>query len=354
MQYRRLSSLLRIGVVAASVVLVTGVGFSHQAGLRTPWIETKAPGAFDDPSPTGTSTISARYRVDATVFLPLWFVSVPLGSRDGVGTASAVARDFAVEDGGQLRTYEFFAGSIPERSRGLNRLGFLREAQWLARDGIHWTAHFGVVSATREATREEAEAHLDQPDGVEEYSVLDGFTDRATSRSAIVNLDLEGTWPTADALYAHVRRRWEAAEPDDEPFLQNEGGSVYREPVGFLGAIQYSLRTAAADLADKGRPRQFRYPFIHRSKLFFLDLEGHSLNDDRRRRYAEAGLVGPGARVHRLDYRIVNSDGDSVQSFELWTELLPTVSGALAVPILPLAFEFKARSFLELRVVREV
>jgi hypothetical protein len=346
------SSLLRTSFVAASVALMTGVGFSLQVELRTPWIDTKAPGAFDEPSPTGASTISAHYRVDSTVFLPLWFVSVPLVSRDGVGTASAVARDLVAQDGGELRTYEFFAASRPERARGLNRLGFLREAVWLERDGVHWTAHLGVVSSSREATLEEAEARLDQPDRVEAYSVLDGFTDRARSRSAIVHLDLEGTWLTADALYDDLRPHWETAEPDDEPVLENESGRVYREPVGFLGAIQHSLRVAAADVAQYGSPRQFRYRFVHRSKLFFLDLEGHSLDNDRRRRYAEAGLVEPGVLVHKLDYRIVNSEGDSVQSFELWAKLLATGSDALAAPILPLAFEFRARSFLKLKAVR--
>ena len=342
------SSLLRTGFVAASVVLMTGVGFSLQVELRTPWIDTKAPGAFDEPSPTGTAAISAHYQVNATVLL----ASIPVANRDGVGTARAVARDLVAEDGGQLRTYELFAASRPERARGLNRLGFLREAQWLARDGVHWTAHFGVVSATREATLEEAEARLDQPDRVEEYSVLDGFTDRARSRSAIVHLDLEGAWLTADALYDDLRPHFETAEPDDELVLENESGRVYREPVGFLGAIQHSLRVAAADLAQYGSPRQFRYRFVHRSKLFFLDLEGHSLANDRRRRYVEAGLVEPGVLIHKLDYRIVNSEGDSIQSFELWTELLATGSDARAAPILPLAFEFRARSFLKLRAVR--
>ena len=340
-------------LTAVAIVSMTGVGFGVPA-QRVPQVELRAPGAFDDPSLPARAVVSGNYEVHATVFIPLLFVSIPVANRDVVGVASTVARDVTADDGSWVRTYEFFAASVPERSRGLNRLGFLREAVRQGRDGVHSTAHFGVVSSTREATREEAEENLDRETRIESYSMLDGFTDRSQTWSATVKLDLEGQWATAGALYADLRPRWAVADPDEETTLQNERGQTYLEPVGFLGALQHSLRMAAVDAAQRGTPRPFRYSFIHNGKVFYLDLRGHSLDHGRRQRYVQAHLVALDALVHKLDYRIVDHEGDSVQSFELWTELPAVGPDPLTAAILPLAFEFKARSFLKLRAVRVI
>ena len=142
------------------------------------------------------------------------------------------------------------------------------------------------------------------------------------------------------------------AEPEQETTLENEDGRVYREPVGFLGALQHSVRVATADAAQGATPRSFRYPFVHNGKVFYLDLRGHSVDDGRRQRYVRAGLVAPDALVHKLDYRIAEAQGDRIQSFELWMDLPAGGPDALASAILPVAFEVKTRSFLQLRVVR--
>ena len=321
-----------------------------QTARRIPRIETHAPGAFDGERPV-LSEAEARYQVNATVVIPLIVASVPLVSRDDVGFGSAAGRDFSDGRGRVVRTYEFFAASIPERARGLNRLGFLREAVQLGRDGARWTAHFGVISANRETSREEAEASLDRDESVQPYTILDGLTDRSKNSNQVVELDLEGRWPTADALYADIRPQWQAAEPEDATVLENRDGRTYVQPVGFLGGLQYSLRVVAADVFRGNRPRKFRYPFVHDGKVFSLGLIRHAVDRGRQTRYAEAGLVTPDAVVHRLDYDIVDSDGNTVQPFELWTEL-PDSFGPLSRPIVPLAFEFMARAFLELRAVR--
>ena len=71
--------------------------------------------------------------------------------------ARATARDFAETQDARVRAYEFFAASLPDRARGLNRLGFLREVVRLTATGADWTAHFGVIAANREDTRKAAE-----------------------------------------------------------------------------------------------------------------------------------------------------------------------------------------------------
>ena len=252
----------------------------------------------------------------------------------------------------RLRTYEFFATSIPERARGLNRLGFLREALLVEGDAVRSTAHFGVVSSNREQTREEAEARLDRDQGVQPYTVLDGFTDRSQTPYEVAKLELDRRWPTAGALYADLRPRWQAAEPDEEATRPNRGGQMYSEPVGFLGSLQHSLRAAAADLARGVSPRRLRQPFINHGKVNRLELRGHSVDEGRRRRYVEEHLVAPDATVHRIDYRLRNDRGKKLQDFKLWTELPAISAGTVSPASLPIAFEFKARSFLELKAVR--
>ena len=63
-------------------------------------------------------------------------------------------------------------------------------------------------------------------------------------------------------------------------------------------------------------------------------------------------LVEPDATVHRLDYRILDREGGLVQRFRFWTELPPGQASEGSVPVFPVAFEFKAKSFLRLHAVR--
>ena len=113
-----------------------------EARRLPPKIELWAPDAFDG---TGRSTgeYCVRYRVDATVLFPLF--SIPLAHREDVGFASAMVRDTNADASSRVRAYELFATSFPERARGLNRMGFIREAvgSWPCRhsmDRAFWRA----------------------------------------------------------------------------------------------------------------------------------------------------------------------------------------------------------------------
>jgi len=128
---------------------------------RVPTIETLAPGAFES-GPRLSLDLDVDYDVRARVFIPLGFVSVPIASRDDVGRARFRVRDLPAPDSttARLRAQEFFATSIPERARGLHRLGFIRELIRRAGPTIEWTAQFGVISTDRADSREAAEATL--------------------------------------------------------------------------------------------------------------------------------------------------------------------------------------------------
>ncbi len=139
------------GAVAAQQLETVLSDATETTFERVPLIDLHAYGVFDLTRPAARSA-RVDYQVNATVLVPLLFTSIPFVSRDDVGVASFTARDFD-EAGETLRAFEFFAASDPARARGLNRLGFFREAVALGDDGARWTAQFGVMTIDRAAVR---------------------------------------------------------------------------------------------------------------------------------------------------------------------------------------------------------
>ena len=291
--------------------------------------------------------------------VPLLFGSVPVADRDAVGVASFRVRDLADPTGEATRTvraYEFFAASDPERARGLNRLGFLREAAWIEDHVTRRTVQFGVVSSDRAGSRAEAGRNLDDgdPGRAQAVSVVDTVIGPAGTRSEVVHLSVGGLWQQADDLYDEVRPRWGAERPDDAGTLLNDPPR-YDRPVGFLGALQASLRQAAEAVASGGGRADARHRYVHDDALYVLARRGCRTDDKRARTYRKEGLIGAGNEVHRLDYRIETvRGGRKIESFRLWVVLPSVPAGAPedGAPILPLAFEFRPRKYLELRARR--
>ena len=255
-----------------------------------------------------------------------------------------------------LRTYEFFAASDPERARGLNRLGFLREAAWIEDHTTRRTVQFGVVSSDRADSRKDAERNLDDgdPGRAQAVSVLDTVIGPGAARSEVVRLSVGGLWRRADDLYEEVRPRWGAERPDEAGTLVNDPRR-YDRPIGFLGALQASLRQAAEAVASGARCPDARQRYVHDNGLYVLARRGCRTDAKRARTHREEGLVGAGDVVHRLDYRIETAQGRrKIESFRLWAVLPAAAAGAPddGEPILPLAFEFRPRKYLELRARR--
>jgi len=86
--------------------------------------------------------------------------------------------------------------------------------------------------------------------------------------------------------------------------------------------------------------------------LYYLEFRRHAIDDDAQEEYADRGLIAPESELHRLDYRLRNDEGDAVQDFRLWTELPDTSPPARFPAVAPIAFEFKARAFLQLKAER--
>ena len=325
---------------------------------RVPLIDLHAYGVFDLTRPAARSA-RVDYQVNATVLVPLLFTSIPFVSRDDVGVASFTARDFD-EAGETLRAFEFFAASDPARARGLNRLGFFREAVALGDDGARWTAQFGVMTIDRADSRASAAAQFDdEQDAVVEpqpMSMNDAWIEPNHATSAVSRLMLGGLWTHSTDFYRDILPLWRATPvEDDDRRTLSLGGTRYDEPVGFFGGIQRSARLIAGDLEDGRKVRKKRYPYVHNSELFHLDLRGHKVDERRVRTCRERGLVPEDATVHKLDFRVVDGDGDEADSFTLWTELpVGAAIGPLGPAIMPVEFEYKPRAFLRLNGVRVV
>lgn len=314
---------------------------------RAPQIEVRAPRAFGRTGHPTTHEYRVRYQINATVLLPL--LSIPIAHRDDVGFASAAVQEFESAGAQQVTALELFSASFPERARGLNRTGFIREAVSRSQDAIGWTAHFGALSSNPETSRQEVA--LDGDETLQSYTVMDGFTSRSQSSNIDAHLVLDGSWSSAPHFYETLMPIWRATKPENRTQSHPHAEVPYMEPLGFLGILQHSLGIAAGDVDRRSVPRMIRHPFAHKGELMFLVLADHRVDTGRQRRYVSEGLVTAEATVHRLDYRLLNGDNDQVQRFRLWTEL-PAASGRLRDPFFPIEFEFKAKSFLELQAVR--
>lgn len=357
----RAAARLGLLVMTAGMLAASPAGGGQSAGERgeprTPMIEALAPGAFD-PGTAARAEVHVSYRVDATVRVPLLFGSVPVADRAAVGVASFRVRDLPdpARETRTLRAYEFFAASDPERARGLNRLGFLREAAWIEDQVTRRTVQFGVISSDRAGSRAEAERNLDDgdPGRDQAVSVLDTVIGPGAARSEVVRLSVGGLRRRADDLYDEVRPRWGAERPADAGTLVNDP-PLYDRPVGFLGALQASLRQAAEAVGSGGERADAHHRYVHDDALYVLARRGCRTDTKRARTYREEGLIGAGDEVHRLDYRIETvRGGRKIESFRLWA-VLPASAAAGAedgAPILPLAFEFRPRKYLELRARR--
>ncbi|MDA1093105.1 MAG: hypothetical protein O3A25_07535 [Acidobacteria bacterium] len=335
--------------------LVT-VGTSTQgSGPATPWVEVTAPRAFDEAPPGVAQQWDVTYRVDATIRLPLLVARIPIVSRDRVGVTTFSARDFTADHQNGLRAYEFYAASFPERARGLNRLGFLREALTVTRGRITETAQFGVISSEREDTMAKADEVLDNDAELLPYSVIDSLIRPATARSRVVRLALAGSWNSAASLHNDVRPRWDDEEPADTRYFENRGDDRYTTPLAFLGGLQKNLQDVADAVAAGEDPRRtHRYQsYIHNGRLFRFEVRSVERDAERTRAWAEAGWLEDPSTLRRVEYRLRNQRGQEIDRFTLWVELRPRLpDNPFPPPHLPVAYEYEPGAYLRLRAVR--
>jgi hypothetical protein len=285
--------------------------------------------------------------VDAHVLLPLGFTSMELWAKPGVGMAVASYRDCQTEAGDLVRAFELFSASDPERAHGFDRRGFFREALRVTPAGVEWTAYFGAMTSWPEKTLSDARKSANGPQP-HTYEAIDGISTPLESRSSVFQVATEGRLSDPGALWSAVRPQLDAKSP--QSVLSQNGTAKRPLPAfAFLGALQVSLRSAAAHRAKTPlSPGATRVAFTHNGLVRQLELTSIAADPARGRKAVDTGLAKNAADVFELHYRIINpgfEDGD----FRLWAELpSATQDEALTPPLPPLGWELQLRSYLKL------
>jgi hypothetical protein len=340
------SALVSLVVAPGPVARAAG---GHDERFST-WIERQAPGAFDPASHATVRGMRVAYRMDADVLLPLWVTSLEIFSRANVGMATAFYRDLALPGGQRVRAFEFFTTSLPERARGIDRMGFFREALGLSARGIDWTAYFGTMTASPEQTLEQAERAVKR-EGTVAYEVTNGFSTSAETTAGFFDVDVDRHARSADELYSIVRPMLDGRTPSYTRSLQRNNGEPL-PPRAFLEALQVSLHEAAASPRGAQPARAPQVSFVHNGRVHFLVVKEVAPDASRGRDAVAGGFAGNAALVYRFDFRITSASGEDGR-FRLWAELpLNADRSAGAEPIPPIAFELTPRSFLRLHFDR--
>jgi hypothetical protein len=343
-----------IGVTLALALIGAGAAVAplgarqaeDPAGFSTS-IESRAAAAIESDA-RAVGGYEARYRLDAQVLLPLWVTSVPLISRRDVGYAISAYHDYQSDDVGILRSYELFVASRPEQARGLDRTGIIREAVSLGSNGVNWTAYFGTMNVSPEGTLADARKALEAKSSLV-FDVIDGSATPGEARSTVFTVALDRRRSDAAGLYAALREALDERSPSYTNSV-TAGGTRPLPAIAFLGALQASLARLARDGGVVPSGPERRLPFVHNGSVRYLEfLDAVSVAPRKQASWA-AKFVRRPERVFRIEYRIINP-GDRDGAFTLWAEL-PEAPSAEMLPVPPLAWELRPRSFLKLRFER--
>lgn len=312
---------------------------------RVPWIERRVPAGF---AHGGAARLSATYRMDAQVLLPMLVTSMPIWSRRDVGIVQFGVVDSTVDAHRRMRTFEFFLRSFPDRARGVNRVGMLREAHEYVDGEIVAAAYFGAMSVAPDATLDQIKASLDKRSSRATYELIDGLATAATEQSALYRIDGSAAPDTIDALYSEVRLAL-AGKPRKSDGLQSVSRS--NPARSFLGAVHASLLDVATlPLPPSRRSLPRRTTFIYNATLRVLEVTGITRDTKAGQLYSGRGLAHA-STVYRLDYKLSRVGGAPSAEFTMWADLALAADRASA-QIAPLGFAVTPRPYLRLSFER--
>jgi hypothetical protein len=234
-----------------------------------------------------STTSCFHYRIDATILI----CGTPVFTRKGVGGAYASIESGA-SDGATAVALQFAAGCWPERARGLNRFGILREVAIERNVDDTEYVFEGLITTSKEESLGDARKSLAASDTGTALTVARGVIrdGRATAWTEHIDVSREFRWTEAARLLRTILHREPASEPHEV--------SVGRAPT-FLAA----MRSAASRSQSS-----YNLPFLHNGKLYRLDLQ--------RRADSASELIGVirngmGARTaeFRTSYRAGDQSG---------------------------------------------
>ena len=320
---------------------------------RSPQIEVRAPGAFD-----GGGERRRGMRRGIASMPRCCFHSSPFASRTVTTSASPrCGCDDLPEtaSGADLRTYELFAASFPERARGLNRTGFFREVgeRGLRRSPMDRALRGALLEPRDQPLRGRARRRR-EPCRPTRCST--GSPTGCGRRTGTCVVELLGSWTSARELLSTPvagvggdRRRRRASAP--APTTRSAGCSRWAFSGSSSERSPMSPTPSTADGVSAARPLPVR---AQGARPMFLELHRTIAIDDGRRQPLRRGRCGQ-YRRHRAPARLPDPrrrrrPGPVVPTLDRARRSATPAPGSS--PPLPLGFVFKAKSFLELEGVR--
>ena len=252
--------------------------------------------------------------------------SVPLVAKGGVGGGHIEI----VERAGGTVAIEFSAGSWPESARGLNRLGFIREAVTEGNAGTAAEcAYLAFMTTSDEKNLDQAKQAMSHSGAQARYTAAQGFgrgrdfewrVDRLSFPSFYTSRHLGELIPQARAAMSaresQPLERCSCESPDTATFL-------------------YTVRRALFD----GPGRTARH-LIFNGKEFLLETTREA-DPGMAQVFAARHVIAKDASVTRLKAMLTERRSGVKTPFQLWFE-----NGAECEP--PLRFDYQARPYLRL------
>jgi hypothetical protein len=180
-------------------------------------------------------TYKTVYRADAVITV----FGATIFSRANVGSGFATIRERHDADQAVL-TLRFGAGSLPDRARGLNRLGYIEEVV-VERDGSpKEAAYFGFITDNSEETVEQAKKSLAGTGPLIPFIATDSHASGGATQSVVAKLAVPAsfTWAHFAPLAAWIRGRFQDAIA--------EASETASAPRTFLYAIRDVMRDPAS------------------------------------------------------------------------------------------------------------
>lgn len=272
----------------------------------------------------GPAPDTRTYRVDATILL----FSLPIFTRSNVG--SGYARHVVSEgEGRSTHVLEFAAGSLPERARGLNRLGMIRETVDELAGNIMAARYFGFMTASREESFGEAKKALSTSDAQSLFVAIEGHSrpEEVCSRRAQFVSDAHADRSGWSRLQTLAQAAFhDPLRTDGENARHGAAGA----PPTFLFALLCAIRADGEKLQQTYVWGHDRYELTTVKKLDLRTGE----------RLAAKGVALRAGSVYGVSGTIRNLRTGEKTAFRIWTE-----EGSGPVP---LRIEYQPRSFLQL------
>lgn len=258
------------------------------------------------------ASASRAYRVDATIL----FLSIPLFTRRNVG--AGYARHLVKPDTGE-HVLEFAAGSLPERARGLNRLGLIRERVTAGGAEAHY---FGFMTSAREESLGEAKKTLYKSPGASLFVAIEGENRRSAARCR--RAQFTSGEPAGAMRWSHLEGKAESALKDSGWTVESSSAQT------FLYALLQAVQSPAERL---------RQEYVYGRDRFEL-VTARKRDAAAGRRLQAKGLAVQPAKVVMLSGSIRNLRTGWRTTFRIWTEQDGN-------PV-PLRIEYRPRGFLVL------